>query len=108
MSEKLGLVSFERQRRAAAGEGFFPGVKEYSEELAKVIDREVKEIMDRTYDRVRGILEKNRGKLEELAHLLLEKEVVEGEALRKIVEGNGQNKKPGKVFAPERKKAVGE
>jgi cell division protease FtsH len=108
MSEKVGLVSFERQRRAAAGDGFFPGVKEYSEELAKVIDREVKEILDRTYDRVRNILEKNRGKLELLARLLLEKEVVEGEALRKIIEGNDQNKRPAKIFSPERKKAVGE
>ncbi|HZR46742.1 MAG TPA: hypothetical protein VFA47_08570, partial [Candidatus Manganitrophaceae bacterium] len=75
---------------------------------AKVIDQEVKEIIDRTYDRVRSILEKNRGKLEELARLLLEKEVVEGEALRKIIEGNGQNKRPERIFSPERKKAVGE
>ncbi|HEY5599643.1 MAG TPA: ATP-dependent zinc metalloprotease FtsH [Candidatus Manganitrophaceae bacterium] len=94
MSEKLGLVSFERDRRALALDGWAPGVKEYSEELAKLIDNEVKEIIDRTYARVQKILEQHRDHLETLARLLLEKEVVEGETLRKIVHGDGAVKGP--------------
>ncbi|HLG21475.1 MAG TPA: ATP-dependent zinc metalloprotease FtsH [Candidatus Manganitrophaceae bacterium] len=94
MSEKLGLVSFERDRRALALDGWAPGVKEYSEELAKLIDHEVKEIIDRTYARVQEILKEHRGHLETLARLLLEKEVVEGETLRKIVHGDGAVKGP--------------
>jgi cell division protease FtsH len=108
MSGKLGLVSFEPRRRGTAEESFFPGRKEYSEELARVIDGEVKEIIDCAYDRVRGILQRNREVLEDLARLLLEKEVVEGETLRGMIKGKKQTKRSPEVLYPERKKAVGE
>ncbi len=92
MSEKLGLVSFERSRRMMPMDGA-PVVKDYSEDLAKDIDEEVKEIIDKTYSRVYDLLEKHRDKLKTLAKLLLEKEVIEGETLRKIVHGEGAPKK---------------
>jgi cell division protease FtsH len=60
--------------------------REYSEDTAKQIDEEVKKIVDETYLRVREILTAKKDKLGELAHLLLEKEVVEEADLRKILE----------------------
>ncbi|WDT81330.1 MAG: hypothetical protein MPW14_06185 [Candidatus Manganitrophus sp.] len=115
MSEKLGLVSFERPRRMLPVDGAPPGAKDYSEDLAKAIDHEVKEIIDRTYTRVHHLLENHRGELEAIAKLLLEKEVIEGEALRGIVRGSVKPKKdedarPIDLTFPEepRPRAVGE
>jgi cell division protease FtsH len=62
----------------------FP-TREYSEDTAKQIDEEVKKIVDETYLRVKEILTGKRDKLEELARLLLEKEVVEEVDLKKIL-----------------------
>ncbi|MBI3803613.1 MAG: ATP-dependent metallopeptidase FtsH/Yme1/Tma family protein [Nitrospirae bacterium] len=93
MSEKLGLVSFERSGGRMPGDGVPPGAKDYSEDLAKAIDEEVKEIIDKTHVRVRSLLQKHRETLKVLAKLLLEKEVVEGETLRKIVHGDSRPRK---------------
>ncbi|MBI4379085.1 MAG: ATP-dependent metallopeptidase FtsH/Yme1/Tma family protein [Nitrospinae bacterium] len=85
MSERLGPITFERERRPLFLElgGF--SKSEFSEETAKVIDEEVKKIMSDTYTRVKEIVAKKRDKLDILAKLLLEKEVIEGDELRKII-----------------------
>ena len=62
----------------------FP-TREYSEDTAKQIDEEVKKIVDETYLRVKEILTAKKDKMEELARLLLEKEVVEETDLKKIL-----------------------
>jgi cell division protease FtsH len=87
MSEKLGLVTFEKERRPLFLD--VPGVpsREYSEEIAREIDREVKRIIDEAYEKVKGILSEHRDILERLAKRLLEKEVVEKEELKGIVYG---------------------
>jgi cell division protease FtsH len=86
MSEKLGYVTFEKEKQPLfLPSSLFP-TREYSEDTAKQIDEEVKKIVDETYLRVREILTAKKDKLEELAHLLLEKEVVEEADLKKILE----------------------
>jgi cell division protease FtsH len=86
MSEKLGYVTFEKEKKPLfLPSSLFP-TREYSEDTAKQIDEEVKKIVDETYLRVKEILTGKRDKLEELAHLLLEKEVVEEADLKKILE----------------------
>ena len=86
MSEKLGYVTFEKEKQPLfLPSSFFP-TREYSEDTAKQIDEEVKKIVDETYLRVREILTAKKDKLEELARLLLEKEVVEEADLKKILE----------------------
>jgi cell division protease FtsH len=60
-------------------------MREYSEDTAKQIDQEVKKIVDETYLRVKEILTAKKDKMEELARLLLEKEVVEEGDLKKIL-----------------------
>lgn len=85
MSEKLGLVSLEGPRTPV----FLPvpthAPKEYSEETARVIDSEVKQILSEAHGKVRDILSSHRGALDELAKLLLEKEVVERPELQAIL-----------------------
>jgi cell division protease FtsH len=85
MSERVGLVSLEGPRTPL----FLPvptqGPKEYSEETARLIDTEVKRILSETHAKVREILGAHRQALQELAKLLLEKEVVERAELQAIV-----------------------
>ncbi len=85
MSEKLGLVSLEGPRTATLLPVPTYSPKEYSEETARLIDEEVKSILSETHGKVRKILASRRSALEELAHLLLEKEVVERPALQSIL-----------------------
>ena len=86
MSEKLGYVTFEKEKKPFFLSSTFGSTREYSEETAKQIDEEVKKIVDVTYQKAREILTAKRDKLENLARLLLEKEVVEEEDLKKILQ----------------------
>ncbi len=80
MSEKVGNLSFYD----SSGQTDFNFTKPYSEKTAELIDREVKEIVDVSYNRAIEVLEKNMNGLKELAELLLEKEVIFGEDLERI------------------------
>lgn len=91
MTEKLGLVTFEKERRPLFLDVQGVSSKEYSEETARDIDREIKRIIDETYEKVKGILSGHKDTLEKLAGRLLEKEVVDKEELREIVYGKGNN-----------------
>ena len=86
MSEKLGYVTFEKEKQPLFLPSSLLPTREYSEDTAKQIDEEVKKIVDETYLRVKEILTAKKDKLGELARLLLEKEVVEETDLKKILE----------------------
>ena len=86
MSEKLGYVTFEKEKQPLFLPSSLLPTREYSEDTAKQIDEEVKKIVDETYLRVKEILTAKKDKLGELARLLLEKEVVEDTDLKKILE----------------------
>ena len=85
MSDRLGLVTYERERSAMFLPDSFSARKTYSEEKAAQIDKEISRIIEETHERVRGILSGRRKVLDDLAHLLLEKEVVQGEELRELL-----------------------
>ncbi|MEQ1732025.1 MAG: ATP-dependent zinc metalloprotease FtsH [Bacteroidia bacterium] len=70
MSEKVGNVSFYDPNRNE-----FSG-KPYSEALAKIIDDEVRLIIETMYERTKELLNSKRDLLEVLAQKLLEKEVL--------------------------------
>ena len=86
MSERLGYVTFEKEKKPFFMPSSLVSSREYSEDTAKQIDEEVKKIVDEAYHRVKEILTATRDKLEELARLLLEKEVVEEGDLKKILQ----------------------
>jgi cell division protease FtsH len=85
MSEKLGLVALEGPRTTP----FLPmptqAQKEYSDDTARMVDEEIKKILSDAHVKVRDILGAQRQALEELAKLLLEKEVVERPQLLAIL-----------------------
>ena len=85
MSEKLGLASLEGPRHATFLMVPTQSPKEYSEETARLIDAEVKQILSEAHTKARAILDAHRTALEELANLLLEKEVVDRPALQAIL-----------------------
>jgi cell division protease FtsH len=86
MSERLGPITFERERRPLFMETIMPpGAKDYSEATAQEIDQEVAALVARAHQRAREVLERQRDILEKAAKILLEKEVLEGEELRAIL-----------------------
>jgi cell division protease FtsH len=85
MSDRLGLVTYERERRPMFLPESFSPAKTYSEEKAAQIDEEISRVIEEAHQRVRGILAEHRMVLDDLAHLLLEKELVPGEELRKML-----------------------
>ncbi len=85
MSEKLGFVSLEGPRTATFLMVPTYRPREYSEETARLIDDEVKQILSEAHSRAGDLLISRRAALEELAKLLLEKEVVDRPALQAIL-----------------------
>ena len=73
MSERIGYVSFNMSRGGNDSPQFN---KPYSEDTARIIDEEVKSIIDDVRARARVVLEEHADKLESMAVALLEKEVL--------------------------------
>lgn len=91
MSEKLGPITFERERRPLFLETMMPpSAKDYSEATAQEIDREVSNLVEKAYHRAKGILESKLDTLEKVAQVLLDKEVLEGEELRRLLNEHPQ------------------
>jgi cell division protease FtsH len=86
MSDRLGAVSFETQRRGRFLEMPFGSERgNYAEETAREIDAEVRRLVREAQERAREVLTRHRATLDRVAKRLLEKEVIEGEELRAIV-----------------------
>jgi hypothetical protein len=88
MSDRLGLVALEGSRTPI----FLPvptsGPKEYSEETARIVDEEIKTILSEAHAKARTLLAAHQQALEELAKLLLDKEVIERPQLQAILNNN--------------------
>jgi cell division protease FtsH len=85
MSDRLGLVSYERPRQPMFLPDGFASSKSYGEAKAAQIDEEVTRFVEEAHQRVRKILSERRTVLDDLAHLLSQKESVQGEELRKML-----------------------
>jgi len=97
MSEKLGIVTYERERRPMFLPDSFSPTKTYSEAKAAEIDEEIARVLKEAHGRVRKILSEKRPVLDALAKLLLEKEIVQGEELRKLL---GKSEAPAALPPP--------
>ena len=72
LNERLGNISYYD----STGQQEFAFVKPYSEETARIIDEEIKKLVDTAYQRALKILQDNKEKVDKLATRLLEKEVI--------------------------------
>ena len=85
MSDALGLVTYESRRQPVfPPEGYAPA-KAYSETKATQIDEEISRVVEEAHVRVQKILKERRKILDDLAHLLSQKEIVQGEELRTML-----------------------
>ena len=88
MSERLGLATYgEHTPLFLKGSGM-GGERDYSEETARAIDEEVRAILERTHDRVRGILTTKKAILVAAAQELKRTETLDGERLRRALAGD--------------------
>jgi cell division protease FtsH len=72
LSKKIGNISFYD----SSGQNEYAMTKPYSEKTAELIDLEVKEMVEKSYQRTLGIIKENKDKLIILGDKLLEKEVL--------------------------------
>jgi cell division protease FtsH len=99
MSPKVGQVYFARQKRNQFLNLPMEGAVEYSEATAELIDSEVRDIVNQQYAKALEILRQKREFLNKGAGLLLEKEKMEGEELKALMDEtllrSAQNRKKG-------------
>ncbi|MFV7235955.1 ATP-dependent zinc metalloprotease FtsH [Flavobacterium sp. ZB4R12] len=72
LNEKIGNVTYYD----STGQSEYSFSKPYSEETAKIIDEEISLLIESQYQRAIDILEENKDKLNQLANILIEKEVI--------------------------------
>ena len=72
LNDKLGNITYYD----STGQSEYTFSKPYSEETALVIDQEISALIEKEYNRAIKILEENKEKLEQLADILIEKEVI--------------------------------
>jgi cell division protease FtsH len=89
MSETLGPMTFGGGQQAFFLKG--AGItqeREFSDETARVIDAETRAIVDKIYDRVRGLITDRKPVLLSAAAELKAKETLEGDRLRRLLAGD--------------------
>jgi len=89
MSDTLGPLTLGRRHKEVFLGKDIAEDRNYSEEIAYTIDKEVRKIIDSSYEKARTIIMNNRDKLDKLTTILLEKEVLEREEIDKILNVNG-------------------
>ncbi len=91
MSDKLGQVYLKGEPTA---QFLQPGLRksgEYSEETARIIDEEVRKIIDKQYEVALDILKDKQGLLKKAAEVLLQKEKITGAELAEIIASEQQS-----------------
>jgi cell division protease FtsH len=85
MSEKIGYLTLgHREGLVFLGKNLTEE-RNYSEETARLIDSEVKAIIDSCYARAKGLLEQNKDKMVLLAQTLREKEVMDAQDVKSLL-----------------------
>ena len=88
MSEKLrNLTLGENHSEIFLGKDLMQ-IKNYSEDTAKIIDEEIKNIVDKAYNRALTLLKDHEDILKELSKVLIEKETIEGSEIDKFLQKN--------------------
>ena len=72
LNDKIGNVTYYD----STGQNEYGFSKPYSDDTAKIIDTEISELIEGQYQRAIKILEENKDKLNQLADILIEKEVI--------------------------------
>lgn len=100
MSDKLGPLLYEDSQEGYLGMGMSQRTM-MSDETNKLIDSEIRSLVDGAHARAAQILRDNEDKLHLLANALLEYETLTGEEIRKLIE-EGKLDRPEPNAAPTR------
>ncbi len=88
LSEKLGpLLYAEDENENYLGRGGSSHIGKVSGETAKLIDQEVREIIDSSYETAKRILVENRDKLDAMAEALMKYETIDSDQIDDIMSG---------------------
>lgn len=89
MNEKLGYVTYESEPNGYLQKNFMASLEQrmYSDETAREIDEQVRQIVENAYNRAFSMLNQRRHLLENSARRLLEKETLTQDELEEIVAG---------------------
>jgi len=90
MSENFGPLAWGKTEQEVFLGKELTRMRNYSEDIARLIDQEIQKIISTCYNRAKEILEKNRAKMEQIVAILLEREVMSGEELRAMLNGNDE------------------
>ena len=90
MSERIGPITLGRRHgNPFLGRDIFED-RNYSDEVARLIDEEVRNFIETNYKRAKEILQQNRDKMEKLVAVLLQKETLEKDEIDEIL-SDGKN-----------------
>ena len=92
MSERLGKYTIGKSHEPIFLGRDLARERDYSEETAKIIDEEVKRIIDECYAKAKKLIQDNKDKLATLANALVEKEVLDVEEVKKMLGLNKERK----------------
>ncbi len=96
MSEKMGPLTYGTKEEQVFLGRDFNNQKNFSDETAKLIDNEIKELVMDGYTKAKTLIEENRDALERLAQGLLETESVDFKEMKALI----NNEKPGDGGTP--------
>jgi cell division protease FtsH len=80
LNKKIGNISYYD----SSGQSEYSFSKPFSEQTAQIIDQEIHKMVEESYEKAKKLLSDNREKLNQLAEILLQKEVIFREDLEKI------------------------
>src|SRR6185436_12114162 len=86
-SDVLGPIAFGKKEEAIFLGREIAQHRDYSEQTAQTIDREIRDTVERNYRRAREIITTKLPILHDLAKALLEYETIDGEEVERIVNG---------------------
>ena len=84
MSERLGPRTFGKREELVFLGREISEQRDYSDEIARIIDEEVHNLIDSAYTTAQQLLTDSRPKLVQIADYLIEKETVEGKELEEL------------------------
>ena len=85
MSDVVGRIALSSSNDSYLGD--YDVGREYSEDTAKIVDTEVKKILDEQYQTIKGLLEQNLDKLESVVTVLIERETLHAEEFEALMRG---------------------
>lgn len=93
MSDALGPITLGKKHDQVFLGRDLARDRDYSEEIAKAIDQEIRKTIDNCYQKAQDILEQHVDKLELIAQALLDKETLDAKEIKALVEGKASSKK---------------